>query len=124
MKIYNTRVQSFLAIGRYASFKLWRTPLVILSILLTSVALSGCAGLAGTANSTGNPPSSPLHTTNVRVGSTTTGTSQIVWTTDVAADSAADFGTTTSYGSSTPVSSAMVTNHQVTLSGLAAGTTY
>ncbi len=85
--------------------------------------LSGCAGLVSSANSTGNPPST-LVITNVQTGAITTASSQVIWATNVAADSSVDYGTTTSYGNSTPVDSAMVTSHQVTLSGLAAGTTY
>jgi len=85
--------------------------------------LSGCAGLVSSANSTGNPPST-LVITNVQTGSITTAGSQVVWTTNIPANSSVDYGTTIAYGNSTPVDSAMVTSHQVTLSGLAAGTTY
>src|SRR6266853_4407248 len=87
--------------------------------------LSGCAGLVSGTNSTGNtPPPSTLVITNVQTGSITTSASQVVWTTNVPANSSVDYGTTTAYGNSTPVDSAMVTSHQMTLSGLAAGTTY
>ncbi len=87
--------------------------------------LTGCSGLVSSASSTGNPPPpSALSITNVQAPSGTTFTSQIVWTTNVPADSSVDYGTTTAYGNSTPVDSAMVTSHQMTLSGLAAGTTY
>src|SRR5205814_9698042 len=48
----------------------------------------------------------------------------VVWTTNVPANSSIDYGTTTAYGNSTPVDPTMVTSHQVTISGLAAGTTY
>src|SRR6266481_786427 len=89
-----------------------------------SLALSGCTGLVSGSSSTGNPPPSALDITNVQAASITTSASQVAWTTNVAADSAVDYGTSTSYGSSTPVDSAMVTSHQITLSGLAAGTTY
>src|SRR5712692_10129050 len=85
--------------------------------------LSGCTGLVSGANSTGNPPST-LVITNIQTGSITTSSSQVVWTTNVPADSSVDYGTTIAYGTSTPVNSAMVTSHQMTLSGLAAGTTY
>ncbi len=54
----------------------------------------------------------------------TTSSSQVVWTTNTPANSSVSYGTTPAYGTSTPVDSAMVTSHQVTLSGLAAGTTY
>src|SRR5713226_5687113 len=85
--------------------------------------LSGCAGLVSSANSTGNPPST-LVITNVQTGSVTTASSQVLWATNVAANSSVDYGTTLAYGNSTPVDSGMVTSHQATLSGLAAGTTY
>ncbi len=88
---------------------------------LVSVLLNGCAGLAN--GTTGNPPST-LEITNVQTTSPTTSSAQILWKTNVAADSAVNYGTSPSYGLSTPVDSAMVTNHQITLSGLAAGTTY
>jgi Abnormal spindle-like microcephaly-assoc'd, ASPM-SPD-2-Hydin/Protein of unknown function (DUF1573) len=93
-------------------------------ILSSSTAfLSGCAGLVSGANSTGTLPST-LDITNVQTGSITASSSQVVWTTNAPANSSVDFGTTTAYGNSTPIDSAMVTNHQMTLSGLAAGTTY
>src|SRR2546426_11879683 len=89
-----------------------------------NLALAGCSGLVSGTSSPGNPPPTALDITNVQAASTTTSPSQVVWTTNVAADSAVDYGTSTSYGSSTPVSSSMVTSHQVCLPGLAAGTTY
>jgi hypothetical protein len=96
---------------------------VLLSVMaLAPMVLAGCTGLVSSASNP--PPPSALDITNVQAASATTSTSQIVWTTNVAADSAVDSGTSTSYGSSTPVDPAMVTSHQVTVSGLAAGTTY
>src|SRR5216684_410837 len=79
-------------------------------LLLVSLAplgaITGCSGLVSSASTTGNPSApSALGITNVQAASTTTSTSQIVWTTNVAADSAVDYGTSTSYGSSTPVDS-------------------
>jgi ASPM-SPD-2-Hydin domain-containing protein/centrosomal CEP192-like protein/Ig-like domain-containing protein/immunoglobulin I-set domain protein len=99
-------------------------------LLLSAVALgiaaflSGCSGLVSSANSTGNPPPTTLDVTNVQAASVTTSSSQVVWTTNVPANSSVDYGTTTAYGNSTPVDPTMVTSHQVTISGLAAGTTY
>src|SRR2546421_11649127 len=90
----------------------------------TAAFLSGCSGLVSSANSTGNPPPTTLDVTNVQAGSVTTSSSQVVWTTNVPANSSVDYGTTTAYGTSTPVDSTMVTSHQITISGLAAGTTY
>jgi hypothetical protein len=98
--------------------------LLAVVVALGPVALGGCAGLVSGNTTSSPPPPSTLVITNVQAPSETTATSQIVWTTNVAADSAVDYGTSTSFGSSTPVDSAMVTSHQVTLSGLAPGTTY
>src|SRR6266852_5899719 len=98
---------------------------LLLVSLVPLGAITGCAGLASGANTTGNPPPPlALNITNVQMGPVTTSSSQVVWTTNVPADSAVDYGSTPAYGNSTPVDSAMVTNHQVTLSGLAARTTY
>ncbi len=93
---------------------------VILSC--SAALLSGCSGLVSSANNP--PPASTLVITNVQTGSVTTSSSQVVWTTNTPADSSVSYGATPAYGTSTPVDSAMVTSHQVTLSGLAAGTTY
>ncbi len=91
--------------------------------LAALLVLNGCAGLVSGANTTSSPPVA-LDITNIQATPTTTSTSQINWTTNVPANSVVDYGTTTSYGTRTPVDSTMVTSHQVTLSGLAAGTIY
>src|SRR5213592_74335 len=99
-------------------------------LLLSAVAagtamLGGCTGLVSGASSSGNPPSpSTLVISNIQTATITTSSSQIVWATNVPANSSVDYGTTTAYGNSTPVDSTMVTSHQVTISGVAAGTTY
>lgn len=112
--------QSFLKIGRQLQH--WA---LLGAAIAAPVFLNGCAGITSASNTSAPPPPpSTVNITNVQAASLTTSSSQIVWTTDVAANSQVDYGTTTSYGSSTPVDSTMVTNHQVTLSGLAAGTTY
>src|SRR5207248_6457095 len=48
----------------------------------------------------------------------------IGWATDEPATSLVDYGTTSSYGSSSPLDPTLVTNHSVALSGLAANTLY
>ena len=48
----------------------------------------------------------------------------ITWTTDVPSDSQVRYGPTTSYGGSTPVDRTLVTNHSVTITGLARKTQY
>src|SRR5438132_2236383 len=115
------------ATGSLSNVKNWGRHGAGLAVLAMAVAvlLSGCTGMVSSANSPGNPPPpSPLVITNVQSGSVTTSSSQIVWTTNVPANSSVDYGTTAAFGSSTAVDSVMVTAHQVTLSGLAAGTTY
>jgi regulation of enolase protein 1 (concanavalin A-like superfamily) len=52
------------------------------------------------------------------------GGATITWTTDRAATTQVKYGLTTSYGSSTPMDSSMVTSHSVVLSGMACATTY
>jgi len=48
----------------------------------------------------------------------------VTWTTDQPSSSQANYGKTTSYGSSSPLDTTLVTAHSVTLSGLAPGTAY
>jgi hypothetical protein len=48
----------------------------------------------------------------------------ISWTTNEASDSQVEYGTTTAYGSSTALATALVTNHSATLSGLQLSTLY
>ena len=100
----------------------WQGCVLLTVLALVPFVLSGCAGLV--SGSSTNPSPSTLSITNVQATSITAYTTQIVWTTNVPASSSVDYGTTPSYGTSTPVDSTMVTSHQVTLSSLAAGTTY
>src|SRR5437588_11074195 len=97
----------------------WVCLLGVAILILSAAFLSGCSGLVSSANSSGNPPPSTLVITNVQSGSVTTSTSQVVWTTNVPADSSIDYGTTIAFGTSTSVDSAMVTSHHMTISGLA-----
>lgn len=76
------------------------------------------------------PPSgtSPGDTTppvisNVASSSITSSSATITWTTDEAATTVVDYGTTTSYGT-TVTGTPSVTSHSITLSGLALNTTY
>jgi hypothetical protein len=54
----------------------------------------------------------------------TSSNATITWTTDEASDSQVEYGTTTSYGSSTPVNTSMVTSHSQLLVSLASSTLY
>lgn len=51
-------------------------------------------------------------------------TASVAWTTDVASSTQVTYGPSISYGTSTPVDTAGVTSHNVTLSGLTIGLTY
>ncbi len=70
---------------------------------------------------TGNPP--PV-ISGIASGSPTTSGATITWSTDVAASSQVDYGTTIAYGGSTTLDSTLVTSHSQALSGLQPGTTY
>jgi hypothetical protein len=70
-----------------------------------------------------------LDTTAPTISSVTssgiTGTgATITWSTNEASDSQVEYGTTSSYGSSTTLNTSMVTSHSQSLSGLASSTTY
>ena len=54
-------------------------------------------------------------------GITSTGAT-VTWTTNEASDSQVQYGTSSSYGSTTTLNSSLVTSHSVSLTGLAAGT--
>ena len=96
---------------------------VLLLIPLSSAALAGCSGLV-TANNGGSGSPPPLTISGVQAGTPTTSGFQVSWSTNLAANSSVDYGTTASYGSSAPTNSAMVTSHQVALTGLTPGTLY
>ncbi len=93
---------------------------LLLAFLVSLTMLSGCMGLASSPSTS----PAPLDITNAQAASTTESTAQVVWVTNVPANSAVDYGTTASYGSSTTVDAAMVTSHAVTAYGLAPNTTY
>jgi hypothetical protein len=95
--------------------------LLLISIL--SLGLAGCSGVvSGNGGGSGTP--SPLAITNVQASTPTTAGFQVSWSTNVAANSDIDYGTSASYGTSTPVNSAMVTSHQAALTSLKSGTLY
>lgn len=72
---------------------------------------------------TGGGTSAPVISA-VAANSIATSSAAVVWTTNIAATSQVEYGTSTSYGATTAVNSAMVTAHNVGLSGLAASTLY
>ncbi len=62
--------------------------------------------------------------TAVQASAITGNGATITWTTDEPASSQVNYGTTTAYGSSTPVNNTLVTAHTVNLTGLAPATVY
>jgi hypothetical protein len=68
--------------------------------------------------------SSPPMITNVATTNLTSTSVTVTWTTDQPSSSLVNYGTTTGYGSSSTLNTTLVTSHSVTLTGLAASTTY
>ena len=105
-----------------------RSPFLLLALagaVALSLGLSGCAGVVSPTNGgTGSNPTGALTISNVQSSGVTNSSVQLSWATNEPATSAIDYGTTSVYGASTPVSSTMVTTHQMSLTGLAQGTTY
>jgi hypothetical protein len=101
-----------------------RSPWVLL--ILFSLIVSGCAGVAQSGNGAGGntPPPPPLSITSVSSSGITNSGATITWTTNVAANSQVEYGTTAAYGQTTPVNNTLVTSHSVALSGLTASTQY
>lgn len=83
--------------------------------------------LGGPVWSTDTPftvDTTPPVISGINVTNLTTTSATITWNTDKPATSQVNFGTTTAYGSSTPLDSALVTAHSQTISGLSANTLY
>jgi len=95
---------------------------VLLLVCISCLGLSGCSGLV-TANST-NPPPPALTISSVQAATPTATGFQVDWSTSRAANSVVDYGTTASYGTSTPTNSSLVMSHQMAVAGLSAGTLY
>ncbi|MBA3708675.1 MAG: TIGR03790 family protein [Planctomycetes bacterium] len=70
------------------------------------------------------PDTTPPVISAVSAGSITANAAVISWTTNEAADSQVQYGTTTAYGSQTTLNATKVTAHSVALSGLTASTLY
>ena len=99
---------------------------VVLSLTILSLSLVGCAGVVSNSSGQTTPstPSTPLAIMNVQASAATSSSVQLSWATNLPATSAIDYGTTASYGASTPVDPTMVTTHQMAITSLAAATTY
>src|SRR5260370_18580703 len=94
----------------------------LLLIALFCFIFTGCSGL-GTVNN-GRVSETNLAILAGQATAPTTSGFQVSWSTNLAANSIVDYGSTASYGSSTPTNNTMVTSHQVAVTGLAAGKLY
>jgi len=103
--------------GRFRYFPALGVFVVVNSVTENAYSLRVVAATGGTT--TPGPQISGVGTSSITTGGGTVG-----WTTDVASTSQVEYGTTTSYGTSTTLNSTMVTAHSVVLSGLTAGTLY
>jgi hypothetical protein len=70
------------------------------------------------------PDTTPPAISAVTANNLTANGATIAWTTDEAATSQVEYGTTTAYGAATTLDAALVSGHTQTLTGLAASTTY
>src|SRR5712692_2058742 len=102
--------------GRFRGL-VWGLPALVLA-----VAIAGCGGSQNAAG--GTTPPSVTTVSNPQVAQVSANSATVSWATNVPADSQVEYGLTTSYGQSTPIDPALVTNHSVTVSNLTAATTY
>jgi len=70
------------------------------------------------------PDVTPPTISNVVSGNITSGSGTITWSTNEAASSQVEYGTTTAYGSSSPLDSSLLAIHSTSLSGLSASSLY
>jgi fibronectin type 3 domain-containing protein len=100
-------------------------PLTTYSYAVTAFDAAGnTSALSNTATTTTPADASPPSISNVAVGSLSTTSATITWTTDKPSDSQVFYGLTASYGSSTVLNPALVTSHSAVITGLAPGTAY
>jgi concanavalin A-like lectin/glucanase superfamily protein/Big-like domain-containing protein/purple acid phosphatase-like protein len=109
-----------LSVGRYPGTASPYWPGIADDVRIYNYALDATevSGLFAGADSTPPTISAVASSTVSSTGAT------IGWTTNEAGDSQVEYGSTTSYGSSTALNTALVTAHSQTLSELAAGTLY
>ena len=103
--------------------------LALLSLVATALVAACGGGSATDAGVTNPPPPPPPTDTTPPVLSAMAAApgmqdANITWTTDEAADSQVEYGTTASYGSATALAGALVTSHAVSVTGLTAATVY
>jgi Bacterial Ig domain len=98
---------------------------LVFVVATSMILLGGCVGSVKEGGASETPSGQgALVITNVLATAATTSSVQVGWKTNLASTSAIQYGTTTGYGFSSPVNSAMVTNHQVAVTGIKAGVLY
>ena len=80
------------------------------------LATTGVGGMTGSLTA--------LTISNVAASGISSSAATITWSTNVSATSQVEYGTTSTYGTSTAVNTSAVTSHSLSLAGLAASTTY
>jgi hypothetical protein len=105
--------------GRFRYFPSLGIFAVVNAFDRNAYALRLTSSSSGGGTGSGAPSISSVATNSVKTSS-----ASITWVTDVASTSQVEYGTTTSYGSSTAVNNAIVTSHTQSLSGLASSTLY
>ncbi|MGA7240081.1 MAG: TIGR03790 family protein, partial [Bryobacteraceae bacterium] len=104
----------------------WNTVGVANGLHTLSATASDTAGNTATSSvsiTVNNAIAGPV-ISGVITGTVTYSGATITWTTDQVSSSQVAYGTTSSYGSLSALNSALTTSHSVTLTGLAASTTY
>jgi alpha-L-arabinofuranosidase len=99
------------------------TPSTLYDFDVVSANAGGTSATSGNSSFTTAASAAPV-ISNIVVSSITNTGATIAWTTDQASSSQVSYGITTGYGTSTAVSTTLVTSHSVTLTGLTAGTLY
>jgi PGF-pre-PGF domain-containing protein len=114
-----------LAIADLPSDGVWRATISLREGLneLTVRAID-LAGNEGVASVSVVLDTTPPVISNVAVTDVTTTSARITWTTNEPSTSQVEYGTTTAYGTLTPLDPTLVTSHSVALTGLSPGTTY
>ncbi|MBI3505089.1 MAG: S8 family serine peptidase [Proteobacteria bacterium] len=91
---------------------------------LTAVARDSWGNTATSLGVAVTVDNTPPTVSNAAAAGITSSSATITWTTNEAADSQVEYGTTTGYGSSTVLDASMVTSHSAGITGLAANTLY
>lgn len=86
--------------------------------------MAGAGSGTGSGTEPATSPATPPSPVISGAAAATSANATITWTTNQASTSEVQYGTTTAYASASPVNSALVTSHSVTLTGLTGGTVY